>query len=151
MKDIIIDNKPTGYLIDKSGRVFTTKRNRFMNLSVGGNGYVNVRIRLGQTGRYKMKLVHILVMEAFIGPSNGMDVNHKDGDKSNNNLDNLEYNTRSENIKHSYRTGLHTKVKITDEQIPEIRKSGLTGRELSKIYNVSEGMISLIKNHKVRI
>ncbi len=150
MRDIIIDNKPTGYLIDKSGRVFTTKRNRFMDPGVGSNGYVNVRIRLGG-GKYVMKLVHVLVMEAFVGPSNGMDVNHKDGDKSNNNLGNLEYSTRSENIKHSYRTGLHTKVKITDEQIPEIRKSGLTGRELSKIYNVSEGMISLIKNHKVRI
>jgi hypothetical protein len=49
-----------------------------------------------------------LVAETFIGPKpgKGYEVNHKDGNKKNNNLDNLEWCTRSQNIKHSFNIGL---------------------------------------------
>lgn len=51
--------------------------------------------------RYKQFLAHRLVMMTFIWKSK-LDVNHKDWDKLNNNLDNLEYCTKSENMKHAY-------------------------------------------------
>ena len=53
-------------------------------------------------------LVHCVVARAFIGaPPPGKEVNHKEGDKSRNGADDLEYLTRPENIRHAYRTGLH--------------------------------------------
>lgn len=64
-------------------------------------------VQLWQDGRPKMRLVHRLVAEAFLGPvPEGREVNHKDGNKRNNGNANLEYVTHSENNKHAYRTGL---------------------------------------------
>jgi HNH endonuclease/NUMOD4 motif len=55
----------------------------------------------------KRHLVHSLVMEAFVGPrKKGMDINHKNGDKKDNRLENLEYCSRSQNMAHAVRTGL---------------------------------------------
>ena len=56
---------------------------------------------------YEVKVyVHQLVAEAFLGPCpEGHEVNHIDTDKSNNVLSNLEYVTRSENLKHAYKNG----------------------------------------------
>lgn len=55
----------------------------------------------------KLRSVHALVAEAFIGPRpSGLEVNHKDGDKRNNRPENLEYVTRSENMRHCFRIGL---------------------------------------------
>lgn len=70
-------------------------------------GYVHVQ--LWMQGKPKMKLVHRLVAEAFIGPRpRGLVVNHKDGRKTNNVPSNLEYVTSSQNNKHAYQTGLKT-------------------------------------------
>jgi hypothetical protein len=70
-------------------------------------------------------LVHRMVAAAFIGPSEGKEVNHKDGDKRNNHYSNLEYVSRSENMRHANRMGLapkprgedHPLVKLTDAQV----------------------------------
>lgn len=64
------------------------------------NGYCFVTVSKGSI--IKGKLVHRLVMEAF-KESSELEVNHKDGDKMNNKLENLEYVTHSENQEHSYR------------------------------------------------
>ncbi|CAE7525189.1 unnamed protein product, partial [Symbiodinium sp. KB8] len=63
-----------------------------------GNGYLYVR----RNGR--AFAVHRLVTATFLGQpaSADLDVNHKDGNRCNNNLENLEYVTRSENIRHAY-------------------------------------------------
>lgn len=64
-------------------------------------------VGLNKHNKYKLKKVHRLVAEAFIpNPENKSDVNHIDGDKSNNIVSNLEWVTRSENMKHAYDTGL---------------------------------------------
>ena len=100
-------------------------------------------------------LVHCLVAAAFIGPRPaGAFVNHKDGNKQNNRLENLEYVTPSDNTVHAYETGLHGRgenhgrAKLTDAQVIEIRAryKGQWGSQtkLAKEYGVSQGLISQI-------
>jgi hypothetical protein len=69
-------------------------------------GYVAVQ--LWKNGKMIRPLIHRVVAAAFIGeiPGNHQ-VNHKDGDKKNNAHSNLEYVTRSENMDHAYKNGLH--------------------------------------------
>lgn len=93
------------------------------------------KVQLWRNGSYQSLLVHRIVAAAFLGPRpEGHEVNHKDGDKTNNRVGNLEYMTRSENNRHAYRTGLrtplpiapsgaaHHNAKLTDEQVREIRR-----------------------------
>ena len=77
-------------------------------LVAGTRGYINVR--LSRPGRIKVIPVHRLVARAFLGPPPpGHGVNHKDGDKRNNRLMNLEYLTNLENHRHARRLGLYKK------------------------------------------
>jgi len=70
-------------------------------------GYLSFSFRRPGGHGYCWKKVHRLVYETFVGPIPlGKEINHIDGNKINNRLDNLETVTRQENIKHSYRLGL---------------------------------------------
>lgn len=111
--------------INKKGRIITGDH--------GGNHYYQVV--LFREGKGKTALVHRLVAEAFIpNPENKPQVNHKDGDKHNNKVTNLEWATRSENQIHAFRTGLHpgngegnVNAKLTREQVAEIRRTYVKG------------------------
>lgn len=86
-------NKPK-YKIYQDGRIFSLYKNDFMVSRLRDDGYVDISL----SG--KMFLVHRLVAKYFLGDSD-LEVNHKDGNKQNNNVKNLEYVTRSQNIRHS--------------------------------------------------
>src|SRR5690606_28075604 len=86
--------------------------------------------------------VHRLVMKYFYKDSDLL-VNHKDGDKKNNNLNKLEYVTHSENMKHAFKMGVLTKTfkrKVTDNTIKDIRRlkeqEGMTYEEIYKLYPI---------------
>lgn len=67
------------------------------------NGAGYIRVNLFSNGKKKRCFIHRLVAEAFIpNPENKPQVNHKDGNKQNNNLENLEWVNASENMIHSY-------------------------------------------------
>lgn len=87
------------YLIYDDGKVFNTKTQKFLKGSIGENGYQYFRLSL--EGKKKMFYVHRLVAEHFLdNPNNLPVVNHKDGNKLNNKVDNLEWVTYSENTQH---------------------------------------------------
>lgn len=118
------------------------------------SGYRQAYLQNKPAGVKRKFMVHRLVMAAFVGPCpDGMEVNHKDGDKLNNNLDNLEYVTRLENIHHSHRIGrgrrgeCHGMSIFNNQQVIEIRerfKNGEFMRALARHYKCSRGCIKHI-------
>lgn len=104
-----------------------TYAGRPLNLTPGTHGYLVVKPVRG--GRNVQRYVHELVAEAFLGerPS-GFDINHRDGDKHNNVLENLEYVSHAENMAHASRHGLsargerHGASKLTAVAVVEIRR-----------------------------
>jgi len=102
-------------------------------------------------------LVHRLVATAFLGdpPSPKHQVNHKDGDKTNNHVDNLEWVTCSQNHLHSFdelgrrgRGATSPNAKLTVEEVQAIRASDLPNVTIAKLYNVSASLVSLIKSRR---
>ena len=86
------------YSVINFGNVMNSKTNKIMKLNVKG-GYYNVS--LTNDNNYKTFKVHRLVAISFIeNPENKPEVNHKDKNKLNNNVSNLEWNTRLENCQH---------------------------------------------------
>lgn len=125
--------KYPNYYVTKEGLVFSSKSNKFLKQSFDQQGYARVGIYIGN---YKSKTikVHRLIAETFIdNPLNKKDVNHKDGNKSNNCVENLEWCTRSENMKHAYENGLKT---ITEKQI-----KGVKNRFSKKVLDTETGII----------
>ncbi len=81
-------------------------KGKIVNLNLAGRGHLQVVLRNKDTKKYEY--VHRLVALAFIGLPEGERklVNHKDGNKINNMVENLEWVTYSENMRHAYATGL---------------------------------------------
>lgn len=81
-------------------------RGRIRALAAQSSGHLYVNLHKG--GRGSTEKVHRLIATAFLGPSRpGQEVRHLDGDPSNNRVDNLQWGTRSENIRDSVRHGTH--------------------------------------------
>lgn len=95
------------YMVSSTGRILSYKRGDWRELQpyLGANGYLYVNLRIDmQTIRY---YIHRLVAETYIpNPYDKRVVNHIDGDKLNNSVDNLEWVTDQENSIHAYRNGL---------------------------------------------
>ena len=139
--------------IERNG---TKKGGRVLKHSTDSDGYKLVKMRNKKI--IKTMKVHRVVAEAFIpNPLNKPQVNHKDHDKSNNHVDNLEWNTRTENIRHMFKSGLYKgnfgRVKVlqidplTNEVIKEYDSLKQAGKELNIDWqNISQ----VIRNYKGR-
>lgn len=93
------------YEIHPDGRVWNKGKNKWQATTANPNGYVKVTLTMN--GKREQLLVHRLVALHYLpNPYGHPQVNHRDGNKENNDLTNLEWMDRSENIQHSLETGL---------------------------------------------
>jgi len=151
----------SNYLISDSGEVFSKNYNRMgikrkLKPLIDKYGYLYVRLSI-KRNITKHKTIHRLVAEAFIlNLENKPQVNHKDGNKKNNFVKNLEWATAKENIGHSYKNGLQkpniTNAKINFKIAQQIRKRILDGervKDLAKEFGFYPGNISAIKHNRI--
>ena len=106
------------YMIDEDGNVLNLNTNKYLKGSIGENGYKYYR--LSKDGKKTMFYAHRLVAEIFIPNPNHLPVvNHKNGNKLDNNVNNLEWVTYSQNTKHWKDT---TKIqrKITEYYVEDL-------------------------------
>jgi hypothetical protein len=124
-----------------------------------GTGYLHVC--LGRDGAKRYRYLHRLVAEAFIGPCpSGMEVNHKDLNRQNCRLDNLEYLTKAQNVRHSVasqaekwqQTGAvraGKSRKLTAGDVRTIRASTEAAVVLAKRFSVDPSTIRQIRQRRV--
>lgn len=144
------------YSVDEWGRVFSHRRNRFIFTSEDSYGYI--KVALWKNGKKKTVKVHRLVAKAFIPNPNSLpEINHINGDKSDNRACNLEWVSRRDNVIHAYRTGLVKRnrfnFKLNKEQVKQIRTmyktNSYTMKELADMFNVSITNIYHILHNKI--
>lgn len=148
------------YQISSLGRVRSLKRKgkreeKILNqaLSKGvkrKEGYLSVV--LSKNSIQKTHFVHRLVANNFTEKPEGiLQINHKDGNKLNNNCENLEWVTGQENILHATRSGLRYS-KLKRRQVTAIKKEYLKGEksqyELARKYKINQSVVSRIINNK---
>ena len=138
--------------------VFVNKKERILSDWNCGKGYR--KVKLSKDSAEKSIRVHRLVAETFLSnPEAKSEVNHKNGIKDDNRVENLEWATGSENVLHSLANNLkipqkgseHGNSKLTEEKVLEIRKIGRskTLKELAKIYDVDMSLISSVLLNKI--
>lgn len=90
-----------GYAVSRDGKIMNVARGNLLNPSPNERGYYCVNLRRG--GKLHRVKLHRLIASAFCENAGFCEVNHKDGDKANNSAGNLEWCSRSHNLRHSYR------------------------------------------------
>lgn len=110
--------KRVGHSVKYKNGVEHFYKERMLSPNLQNTGYLTVT--LCSTEGQRIFSIHRLVAEAFIpNVSNAPQVNHKDGDKTNNNVENIEWCTASENSSHAWRNGLS---KVTERHRESARK-----------------------------
>lgn len=142
------------YEINVLGEVRNKRTQRITKSNPDKDGYL--RVVIFHDNKRKNYIVHRLIAEAFISnPKNKPVINHIDGNVQNNLLTNLEWATVKENSQHAFKTGLskgrpgllHHNVKLTEDQVLEIRKlvkQNIPRKTIAKLYNIH-------KNHIYRL
>jgi hypothetical protein len=153
------------YEVSTHGRVMSFKRDaggRLMSLRTNTCGYLIVD--LCANCERKSIRVHRLAAEAFIhNPDNKPQVNHINGVKTDNRLENLEWATSSENVQHSFDTGLlvavsgekHYKATVSDEMVRQSIAEYATGKytqeEIAKMRGVHRTTVGGWVRNEVRV
>lgn len=163
MKEIKVKNVKFNqkYMINEEGQIWSPfGGGKFLSPSPTQKGYYRIVLQTSN-GRKTFQL-HRLVLETFRPIENPEDweVNHIDGDKSNNHLSNLEWCSGSFNVRHCFEMGLKIPAQgeqvaghvLTEKQVLEIcellKTSNFSLREIGEKYGVSKYCIHDIKRKK---
>lgn len=145
------------YQVSDQGRIKRLPQSRILTPTQYSSGYLY--IKLSKQGIVHRFLVHRLVLLVFIGDSPDLQANHKNGNKLDNRVSNLEYVTARENIRHAWANGLaaaargeaHSGSKLTDSDVIEIRQlgaSGLSQQSIANRFGINQTMVGNILRRK---
>lgn len=158
-KRYLWNGEPTDYFVAKNGDVFSFKSLKEIKSYITSGGYENIDIRV--RGKIIKKGKHQMVAETYIpNPENKPTVNHKNGDKSNNDFDNLEWATHSEQLLHAYENELRIPVAGEDvhfsvrnnaqiEEACKLLSEGISMTEVYELTGVPVKDLSAIRNGKI--
>lgn len=141
-------------IVNKNG--YSLLKEMFLTPYVDDVGYFRIGLKLNSKTTHRR--IHRLIATTFIpNPENKPQVNHINGIKTDNRLENLEWVTSLENTNHAIKAGLikrngenNASSKLIEIQVLDIKerlKKGETGSSIAKIYNVHASTISLIKRN----
>lgn len=132
------------YEVSSTGIVRNKTTGRCLSWVNNGTGYMVVKLYNQHKPKGRLCLVHRLVLSTFHPNNENKDVNHKDGNKRNNSVDNLEWVTKSENTRHAHKTGLF-KDKLTIDDVKAIKSllqfGAMSYSEIGKKYSVGHATI----------
>ena len=148
------------YLINKEGQIYSKKRNKLLSPCKNGNEYLNVG--LCKNNKRKKFFIHRLIALTFIpNPDNLPCVNHKNGIKTDNRAENLEWCSYSDNMKHAYSHGLNENTRAASrktgklnakhldnnlkELFDDIFINKLKNKDICNKYNLKHTYVSNIK------
>ena len=145
------------FLINKNGEVKNTKTNHVYKNYVHSSGYVVLTLPMGKRGKVKTIRLHKALAETFIpNPNNYKVVHHKDEDKSNYSLNNLEWTTNKLNTTYHLQelhkdTTFFNNRKLTKQDINFIKnnKGKISYSKLAELFNVSKTTIVNVMNDKL--
>ena len=141
------------YEVNRFGVVRNVKSKKIVKGYVEKNGYVRIKFENKCLGGIVRTTIHRLVAEAFIpNPNNLTEVNHIDRNRANNCVENLEWCTHSENMKHSYNLGINQEPLRNNSK--ETRRKVTNGtNEFESISKAAEWLVEekLSKNKKSAI
>lgn len=160
MEEFKIIDGYSNYEVSNLGNIRRIGKDTNRKLQSDKKGYMVISI-MGDDLKRKTLRVHILVAKAFINnpnPNKYDQVNHIDGVKYHNDVENLEWSNNSLNQKHAFEMGLqepnigelNPRSIVTKEDVLEIRenKENLTYSELGKIYGLTKSGINNIMRRK---
>jgi DNA-binding XRE family transcriptional regulator len=149
-----IPNFEGKYAVEEDGTIWSFPKGTMKNLRklkprMRKNGYQAVVLCDGN--KTHSFYVHRLVVMTFLGLVDKMDVNHKNGNRSDNRLENLEICTRSKNICHGMWVNKNGEAKLTHEQSLEVKRLHMVGEKqtnIAKKFGVSKQVINYIVKNK---
>lgn len=125
------------YAVSDDGQIKSLRRNKILTPKRNHDGYL--RIQIWERNACHFVSIHRLIAEAFLpAPKEGATViNHKDGNKANNRVENLEWVTQQENIRHAWETGLaKTHLNRAGMPVRQFTKTGEFIREFPSLMEV---------------
>jgi hypothetical protein len=144
MEEVFVDIKDYEgfYKVSNTGKVFSCRRQKYLSQKSDKDGYKEVCLCVDEVRKYKR--VHRLVAEAFIPNEEYLPIiNHKDGDKTNNHVSNLEWTTNYGNVIHGFNTNIEGKTlsSLSKEEmllVVDMYRSGYKHYEISERFNLKK-------------